>query len=144
MANRINFQVGYTVDKAGLNEIQNALRQVQLEANKASKSGTLTTELKEASKAAQQLQTILNDAWNGKLNQLDLSKLNNSIKATYGSVEQLRASFTLAGNAGSAGATTAATAYNKFASSVLNTNLQLKQSNKLLDDMARSFKNTVQ
>ena len=39
MANRINFQVGYTVDKAGLNEIQNALRQVQLEANKASKSG---------------------------------------------------------------------------------------------------------
>lgn len=143
MANRINFQVGYTVDKAGLNEIQNALRQVQLEANKASKSGTLTTELKEASKAAQQLQTILNDAWNGKLNQLDLSKLNNSIKATYGSVEQLRASFTLAGNAGSTGATTAATAYNKFASSVLNTNLQLKQSNKLLDDMATTMSNTV-
>ena len=143
MANRINFQVGYTVDKAGLNEIQNALRQVQVEANKAAKSGTLTTELKEASKAAQQLQTILNNAWNGKLNQLDLSKLNNSIKAAYGSVEQLRASFTLAGNAGSTGAATAATAYNKFASSVLNTNLQLKQSNKLLDEMATTMSNTV-
>lgn len=143
MANRINFQVGYTVDKAGLNEIQNALRQVQVEANKAAKSGTLTTELKEASKAAQQLQTILNNAWNGKLNQLDLSKLNNSIKAAYGSVEQLRASFTLAGNAGSTGAATAATAYNKFASSVLNTNLQLKQSNKLLDEMATTMSNTI-
>lgn len=143
MANRINFQVGYTVDKAGLNEIQNALRQVQVEANKAAKSGTLTTELKEASKAAQQLQTILNNAWNGKLNQLDLSKLNNSIKTTYGSVEQLRTSFTLAGNAGSTGAVTAATAYNKFASSVLNTNLQLKQSNKLLDEMATTMSNTV-
>lgn len=143
MANRIDFQVGYTIDKSGLNEVQNALKQVQLEANKASRSGTLTNELKEASKAAQQLQTILNDAWNGKLNQLDLSKLNNSIKATYGSVEQLRASFTLAGNAGSTGATTAATAYNKFASSVLNTNLQLKQSNKLLDDMATTMGNTV-
>lgn len=143
MANRIDIQVGYTVDKAGLNEIQTALRQVQLEANKASKAGTLTNELKEASKAAQQLQTILNDAWNGKLNQLDLSKLNNSIKATYGSVEQLRASFTLAGSAGSTGATTAATAYNKFASNVLNTNLQLKQTNKLLDNMATTMANTV-
>lgn len=143
MANRINFQVGYTVDKAGLNEIQNALRQVQIEANKAAKSGTLTTELKEASKAAQQLQTILNNAWNSKLNQLDLSKLNNSIKTAYGSVEQLRASFTLAGNAGSTGAATAATAYNKFASSVLNTNLQLKQSNKLLDEMATTMSNTI-
>ena len=143
MANKINFQIGYTVDKAGLNEIQNALRQVQLEATKASKSGTLTNELREASKAAQQLQTILNDAWNGKLNQLDLSKLNNSIKATYGSVEQLKASFTLAENAGSRGASTAATAYNKFASSVLNTNLQLKQTNKLLDNMATTMANTV-
>jgi TP901 family phage tail tape measure protein len=143
MANRIDFQVGYTVDKAGLNEIQNALKQVQVEATKAAKAGNLTAELKDASKAAQQLQTILNDAWNSKLNQLDLSKLNNSIKTAYGSVEQLKTSFTLAGNAGSSGATAAATAYNKFASSVLNTNLQLKQSNKFLDEMATTMTNTV-
>ena len=143
MANRIDIQVGYTVDKTGLNEVQNALKQVQLEANKASKSGTLTNELKEASNAAQKLQTMLNNAWNGKLNQLDLSKLNNSIKTTYGSVEKLKASFTLTGNAGSAGITAAATAYNKFASNVLNTNLQLRQTNKFLDSMATTMANTV-
>lgn len=136
MANRINFQVGYTVDKTGLNEVQNALKQIQIEANKAGKSSTLTAELNEASKAAQQLQTILNNSWNSKLNQLDLNKLNNSIKSTYGSVEKLKTSFTSAGSEG-------VIAYNKFASSVLNTNLQLKQSNKLLNDMATSMSNTI-
>lgn len=143
MANRIDFQIGYTVDKNGLNEIQAALRRLQTESVKARKEGNFTNELKESAKAAKELESILNNAWNNKLNQLDLSKLNNSIKTTYGSVEQLKARFTAVGTSGSAGANEAATAYNKLLSSVLNTNLQLKQSNKLLDDMASTFAKTI-
>jgi TP901 family phage tail tape measure protein len=136
MANKINFQIGFNVDRSGLNEIKSALQQIQQQANQAMQSGTLTNELKEASTAARQLESILNSSWNSKLNQLDLSKVNTSIKNTYGSVSQLK---TVMESSGAAGAT----AYNQFASAVLNTNLQLKQSNKWLDEMAITLSNTV-
>jgi len=67
---------------------------------------------------------------------LNLSKVNEGIKTTYGSVEQMRQAMVQGGAQGAA-------AYNKVASAVLNTNLQLKNSSKLLDDMAVSMKNTV-
>ena len=90
--------------------------------------------MKQAGVAASQLESILNQAWNSKLGQLDLSKVNNNIKATYGSVANLK---TMLEGSGAAGAA----AYNRFASSVLNTNVQLKQSNKLVDKMFDSIKN---
>lgn len=134
--NRINFQIDYTVDKAGLSEISNALKNVQQEASKASATGSLTKELETASKAAKELEGILNSSWNSKLNQLDLSKLNNGIKSSFGSVQNLKASFEGSGNAGVA-------AFNKVSSSILNTNMQMKQTSKLLDSMAVSMANTV-
>lgn len=136
MANQIRFNVGFQVDRTGLNELQNSLAQVQVAANKASKTGKLTEELKMASKAASQLSDILNQSWNSKLGQLDLSRVNNEIKKAYGSVKDLRMAMEQGGSV-SAGA------YNQVASAILNTNLQLKQSNKLLDEMATSMANTV-
>ena len=136
MANQIRFNVGFNVDKAGLNELQSALVQVQVVANKAAKTGNLKDELKEASKAASQLSDILNQSWNSKLGQLDLSKVNNGIKQAYGSVKDLKTTMVNSGPEGAA-------AYNQVASAILNTNLQLKQSNKLLDEMAVSMANTV-
>ena len=134
--NRINFQVGYTVDKAGLSEISSALKKVQQEAASSSATGSLTKELETASKAAKELEGILNSSWNSKLNQLDLSKLNNGIKSSFGSVQNLKASFEGSGNVGAA-------AFNKISSSILNTNMQMKQTSKLLDSMAVSMANTV-
>ena len=134
--NKINFEVGYTVNKSGLTEIQNALKQVQEAAKSADLTGTLTPELKKASDEAQQLTKIFNEAWNSKLNQLDLTKLNTSITNTYGSMSQLKTIMEASG-------TTGAAAYNKMASSILSTNLQIKQSSKLLDDMAKTMTNTV-
>ena len=135
MAN-INIKVGYTVDKTGLNEIKKQLDNIRSEVNKADSLGKLTPELKEASAAASQLEKILNSAWNSKLNQLDLSKVNNAIKNTYGTVEKLKVALTNSGEAG-------VVAYNNFAKSILETNLQLKQTSSTLDKMAVTFKNTV-
>jgi hypothetical protein len=56
------------------------------------------------------------------LNQLDLTKLNNSIKESYGSVDALRLKM-------DAGGVSGANAFNKVAQAVLSTNIQLKQSN---------------
>ena len=136
MANKIQFNVGYTVDKAGLNELKTTLQQVQQQASQAFKMGNLTNELKQAANAAQQLEGILNSAWNNKLNQLDLNKVSLGIKNTYGSVSQLKTALESSGTVG-------ATAYNQVASSILNTNLQLKQGNKLLNEMATTMGNTI-
>lgn len=135
MANQIKFDVGFNVNKSDLNALSIALKNIQNEVNKASVTGNLTEELKAAGNAANQLQSILNQAWNSKLGQLDLSKVNNSIRTTYGSVVNLKNALEGSGAAGAA-------AYNKFASSVLHTNIQLKQSNKLISDMATTLGNT--
>ena len=135
MAN-VNVKVGYTVDKTGLNEIKRQLTDIRLEAAQAKLSGNLTKDLEEASHAASQLEDILNSAWNNKLSQLDLSKVNTGIKNTYGTVQNLQKALVKSGSAG-------ATAYNNFAMQVLNTNIQLKQTSQTLDKMAITLKNTI-
>ena len=131
---RIDVQMNFTANKTGLNEILTMLKQIQSEASKASLSGNLNQDLKQASETAKQLENILNSSFNSKIGQLDLSKLNNSIKDTYGSVDQLRKRLESVGQGG---------VFNKLASDVLNTNMQLKESNKVLDEMASTMANTV-
>ena len=136
MAGRVNVEVGFTVNKAGLNDLVSSLQKIQQDMQKAGSSGTLTKELQNAGAAAKELESILNSSWNSKLGQLDLSKFNASVKTSYGSISNLKHQLEAIGPTG-------VTAYNKIASSVLNTNVQLKQSNKLLDSMATSMANTV-
>lgn len=133
---RIEYTVGYKTDKTGLNELKASLQQIQQQASQASGAGRITQELQQSAQAARQLESILDSAWNSKLQQFNLDKVNQSIKTTYGSVANLKKSLEQSG-------TTGAAAYNKVASSLLNTNLQLRQSSKLLDDMATTMANTV-
>lgn len=138
MANggQIRYNVGFNIDKTGLNELTKILQNVQTELTKTGSMGKTEAEIQKTITAAKQLEGVLNSAWNSKLNQLDLSKVSSGIKSTFGSVQQLKAQMEASGASGAA-------AYNKVASAVLNTNLQLKQSNKLLDNMATTMANTV-
>lgn len=131
----INFNVNMTVNKNGLNQILKPLQQIQSQLNSMS-TDKLSDEFSEAASSAKQLESIINSSWNDKLGQLNLDKFNQSIKNSYGSVSQLKNSLAGAGSAGES-------AFNALASQVLNTNLQLKESNKLLDEMATSMANTV-
>ena len=135
MANSVKFNVGFNVDKSALDELKTSLREVQNMANTNTDKG-LEQQLKQAASAASQLEKILNQSWNSKLNQLDLSKVSQGINETYGGVSNLRQQLVATSSAGTA-------AFNQFASTVLNTNLQLKESSKILDDFATTFKNTV-
>ena len=132
----INYTIGFKVDKTGLNQLKSSLQDVQKQINKAGQEGGLTKEFEEARDAAKQLEKILDSSWNNKLGQLNLNQVNKGIKETYGSVGELKKRLEQSGAVGSA-------AYNKVASSILNTNLQLRQSNKFLDSMAESMANTV-
>ena len=113
-SNQIRFNVGFNVDRTGLNELQNALRNIQTEASRATGTSQMEQDLRAAGQAASQLSNILNQSWNNKLGQLDLSKVNSGIKKTFGSVQDLKKEMEKSGPAGSA-------AYNQVASSILNT-----------------------
>lgn len=133
---RMKVGIDFEVNKASLNEIKQSLDEVVKTANKAELSGTLTPDLKKAALAAKELSSILTQSWNSKLNQLDLSKFNNSIQSSYKSIGNLK---TILEKSGASGAT----AFNRMAQSVLTTNIQLKESNKLLDKMAITMGNTI-
>lgn len=134
MAKQLNYQVNLSVNKNDLNELLTALKQIQQDQIKALNLGTLTSDLDKAGDAAYRLEQILNKSWNSKIGQLDLSKLNTEIKNTYGSVSKLKENLESAGMG---------QYFNQLQSNVLNTNLQLKNTNKLLDAMATSMANTV-
>lgn len=138
MANggNIRYSVDFNVNKSGLNDLKASLQAIQQQAAKVSGTDKMTKELQESAQAAQKLEKILDSAWNSKLQQFNLNKVNESIKTTYGNVNNLKSSLEKSGSVG-------ASAYNQVASALLTTNMQLKQSNKLLDSMAISMANTV-
>ena len=137
---KIGIEVGYSVDKSGLQEVLGTLQTVISLSKKQLNTKDLTDEMRKAAEltkqTAQEMQGILNASWNPKLNQLDLSKVNKEIKNTYGSMKELQDRFAGMGTIGAQG-------YSAIAREILNTNLQLKQANKLLDEMAVSMGNTI-
>ena len=134
MARKIEFQLGFAIDKTQLGDLQQTLRQIQKEAENAAGTGTLSTQLDKAAQEAQKLEHILNQSWNSKLNQFDISRFTNQIKKGYTSVEEFKKSWESLGRGD---------VFNQAQSSILGMNLQLKQSSKLLDDIAQTMANTV-
>ena len=131
----INFQVNMSVGKSDLSSLIKPLQQIQAQANGIKLDGTQDQLLK-AADAAKQLESILNQSWNSKLGQLNLSSFNQGITSAFTNVEGLRNALNNGGDAGRQ-------AFNNIAHTVLNTNVQLKESNTLLDQMATSMANTV-
>ena len=133
---KLNYSIGFQVDQQSAAELKQIINQLTNVGNTKSKEGTISNELKEGIQAAQKLKEILNSSWNSKLGQFNLDKINTQIKQAYGNINNLRKTMTASGPEGAA-------AFNKMASSILNTNNQIKQSSQLLDKMALTFANTV-
>lgn len=133
---RIEYELGLSIDNTGLSVLKYQLAQLRLNIKGSKEIQELTKELQTAYKAADQLTDILDQSYNSKLGQLDLSKVRNEINKTWQGASGLQAALSLGGKAGT-------TAFNSFSKAVLNTNVNLKQSNELLNEMATSFKNTV-
>jgi len=132
--NNINIKIGYTIDKKGLEEMQSYFQQI---ANRASEPGAnISAGLKQAGETAKTLDGILDKTFNTKLGTLNVTKFNQEMQKAGLTLKQVKADLAGAGNQGSI-------AFNKLAQSILTTNVQLKQSNKLLDSMFTTFKNTI-
>lgn len=141
MANRIKFGVDFDVNKAALNEARNALQEIQkmtrqnvLESNTDMGLREASTQLKKAKEDAEQLQIAITKAYNPKLGGLNLSTFKEELKKV--NLEEVYKNFSSLGPVGTK-------AFSQISSSVLQTNLQLKESHKLLDEMAQTMSNTV-
>ena len=132
---KINFEVSMSAQKNNLDSLLKPLQELQTKIQSMS-TNNLTQGFQEAASAAKNLESIISSSWNDKLGQLNLNTFNQSVQTSYGSLENLKNVLYGAGTSGQA-------AFSNLATSILNTNIQIKESNKLLDDMATSMANTV-
>lgn len=132
--NRIDFQIGFSVDKAGLNKMQSLFEQISYKAQEPGQE--LNTGLQNAAKTASILETILSKTFNTELGTLNVAKFNQELKKSNLTTQEIKTSLAGAGATGT-------TAYNLMTNAILGTNLQLKTTNKLLDEMAVSLSNTI-
>lgn len=132
--NRVEFQIGYSVDKSGLEQMQSMFQQI---ANKAQEPGKKISDgLKKAGETAATLDKILERTFNSDLGTLNVTKFNQELAKSNLTLKDVKNNLVAEGNLG-------ATAYNKLTQAILGTNQQLRESNKLLDSMAKSFKNVL-
>lgn len=134
---KINFQVGFNVDRSGLNGLKQQLQELQNLSQKdllKINSQASIIDLQEIQKAAAQVQKALEDSFNPKLNTTDLTKFKKALGDM--GIDKLKASFDKAGQSG-------VNAFRNVTTEILTTNRQLKESNKWLDKMAETMANTV-
>ena len=134
MAGKVNVQVGFSVDKSGLSEMQSLFQQIAFKA--AEPGNKMKTGLQEAAKTATTLDNILTKTFNTDLGSLNVTKFNQELSKSGLSLKDVKANLSQAGNQG-------VTAFNRLSQAILGTNQQIKQSSKLLDDMFTTFKNTI-
>lgn len=162
--------IGFNVDKTGLSALESSLENVIFMADQFSQNMTnaanngarqtvdvvddisqafsnFSTSSQSAGKnseqafanakvMAEQLLDIMKKCYNQELGVANINKFSRALDAAKITMQDIRKSFAGIGDVGAA-------AYNNFASAVLNTNIQIKQGNKLLDDMAVSMGNTI-
>lgn len=139
MPKQLNVNLGFTADtsqaKKSLQELQKSLQDI---AKLPGKSSSLfdDTDLKNASKAAMELQQHLNAAMNVKTGNLDLSRLSTSLKAANKDLNEYYGQLTKIGPQGQE-------AFLKLAKSISIAEAPVTRINTRLEEMGTTLKNTV-
>ena len=136
---QVQIGIGFDVDKSGLKElenIQNQLRDIVSWGNQAKGTDEFTKGLKEAGQTASKLYDILEKSYSANLGTINVTKFKQELDKAGISVKTMKQDLAKAGTQGNA-------AFASLGSALLNTNVQLKKSNSLLDEMATTMANTV-
>jgi len=142
MANQIKYQVGFDIQQNNLNQLKASLRDLQklkisdiMKINKTDVASA-TSALNKIRIEAGNIEEALKQAFNTKLNTVNVETFNQSLKQSGTSIEQIYQAFRAAGSSGE-------NVFRSLSSSVLSTNIQLKETHNLLDKMAKTFANTI-
>ena len=139
---QIKYQVGFDIQKSGLNQLKSSLQQLQKmkigDIMKINDSDTASARqaLMNIKTQALNVETALTQAFNPKLNTVNIEAFNRSLKQSGTSIQQVYSSFRQAGTAGQ-------NAFRSLSSSVLSSNIQLRETHSLLDRMATTLTNTI-
>ena len=137
MANQINYKINFETNTQSLDTVKKALQEIQtITTTQFEKMGSslqgqdAVKELMSIKSTAKEVENALRNAFNADLGTYNITKLRDSIDhigldKVYNKLGQIK--------------TIGPQAFQGLSTSLLTTNLQMKQSNKLLDSMARSF-----
>ena len=131
---RIDFQVGLKTDQSSFNQLKSSLQGLS-KIKIADFNGT-NQDLKSVRNTANQVQRALQKAFNVNLNSVNVKSFTDELSKAGLSVDKIYSQFSKAGAQGQV-------AFSQMASSVLTTNLQLKETNSLIDSMGKTMVNTV-
>lgn len=133
------YTIGFSADtsqvKMQLQDLQNQLSKLSISTNKNSFQG-INNELMKASEAAMQLQMNLSNAINEKTGKLDLSKFIQQMDKSGMNLQKYQEYLSTLGPAGDK-------AFASLSGAITTAELPLRRSNKLLNEMAISLKNTI-
>ena len=138
---QIQWGMSFKIDKAGLNDLKTELLSIQklttadYSKGKHSQVSQLAQELKQIKQSAAEVQTALDKSFNTNLGTLNVVKFNQELKKL--DINKIAADLSRAGTSGQS-------AFRNLVTQTLTTNLQLKETHKLLDSIATSMKNTIQ
>lgn len=137
----IRFGVDFNVNKSGLNQLKASLQEIQkltvesvvnlddkLDMTKAVHS------LNQVKSTAKEVEQALNRSFNQKLGTVNVTKFNQELSKL--GLKEIYNQFSSIGTVGQQ-------AFRNMTTQILTTNMQLKQSHKLLDEMATTMANTV-
>lgn len=138
MAKQLNVNLAFTADtsqaKKNIAELQASLNEIS--SIKPQFGMPLTQDMKEAVSSAKELQSHLNNAFNTKTGNLDLKKLNASLKSAGTDLATLSSGLLRAGQSGEQ-------AFMNIQRSVATASVQIKQANGLLANFWTTLKNTA-
>ena len=126
--------------RANMNDVNSQINQLRTSLSNIITSNSfklnLTPELRNATKAAKDLQIHLTKAMNPQTGQLDLSKFNLSLKQSNQSVQQLSQSLLQAGKQGQQ-------AFTQLANSIVSAQAPMRTTNELMTRFMTTLKNTA-
>lgn len=130
----IRFRVGLQTDQQSFNKLKQSLQGLQKIKPMDFKGSR--QELSDVKDMAKEVEFALNKAFNPQLGTINISTFNRQIGLSKQKVEQIYSAFSKAGGQGQV-------AFNRLTSSVLTTNIQLKESKSLLTEMGTTMMNTI-
>jgi len=138
---RIDYTIGFNVDKSGLQNIQKELAKInQMSAkdiqkvNPALNVNEAKSVLMKAKIAANEVQKAMQEAFNPTIGVTNIDKLQSSLKRL--NLAEIQKRFSAIGPTGQK-------AFLDISKSALTTNVQLKQTSKLMDKVGETLTNTI-
>ena len=135
----IEYGVKFNVDKTSLNEINSYLNKIQKMSASDIQGGTQDQRIKqiqEIKKSASEVQVALQKAFNVNLNSTNLTTFNRELAKSGLTITKIYNQFNTLKTSGS-------TAFKNLATELMTTNIQLKETDTLLDKMATTMGNTI-